>query len=361
MRTQAVWAGLLVVVTTLLGAALPASAPLYAQVYPGPDAGTIDEALDEANLKTGFAPRQLTQFEKARFSATIVYGTSTTPTLPTVKVAWSNEAELVAEDEDAFVIVPVTRSRQFLDQGTRRAGGGYTLTWTWTVTPLRAGEQTIILRIRPTVVVEQKEIADLADVNEPIAINVEVNPAKRRFDEVVMSAKEMVTEVPEVMIVGEEHDVSATMSMPGHAGTVTADIALAPAEDSAAVTISEASPQAFAPAVSTESPPGDGVSRRWTVIPEEAGQVRLLFTARVLGTAAEQQLEQDVPVTASARAVAPAPSFWETLQKPVLYLTPFVALAGMLLGLRTAWAKRHPRPQPDGPAQGAPPSDDTAP
>lgn len=336
-------AAVVVAVATLVALALPAVSPLYAQVYPGPDADTIDGALTEANLDTGFAPKQLTQFEKARFSATLIYGTAKDPALPTVKVAWSNKAGLAAQDEDAFVIVPITRSRQFLDEGSRRPGGGYELTWSWEVTPLVAGEQTLFLSIVPTVVVEGKTIPDLVDINDPIAVAVDVNPVKRDFDEVVMAAAAMESDLPEEMTVGEEYDVSAVMSMAGHADTVTADITLTPAQTSADVSIAEtsAAPQTATNVALAGPAPGDRLVRRWRVIPDETGQVDLVFTANVAGRAAEQNLEQDVPILSSSRAVEPGASVWEILKKPILYITPFVALLAMLFGLWTAWSKRH--------------------
>lgn len=334
-------AAVVVAAVTMLALGFPAASPLYAEVYPGPNADTVEEALTDANLESGFDSPAVTQFETATFRATIIYGTAANPDLPTVKIAWSNEAVLGAQDEGTFDIEPTSSSRLFLDGGTRRPAGGFELTWTWDVTPLVAGEQTLILSIRPTVVVEGTPIPDLANINEPIAVTVDVHPVKHDFDEVLSAAAAMETDVPDEMIVGEEYDVSASMSMAGHADTVSADIELTQAEGSAAVTIVEAAAEArpaahILPAASAD----ENLVRQWTVTSDEPGQVALVFTATVQGQVAEHGLEQAVPVQVSARATEPGPTFWEVLQRPVQYLAPFVALAIGVLGLWAAWKKR---------------------
>ena len=105
-------------------------APLR-NLYPGPDAHTVNEAITDASLDAKFESAPVTQYETATFRATVIYGTSSpNPDLPTVKVAWSNEAALAAQAEGTFDIGPTSASRQFLDAGTRRPNGGYELTWT---------------------------------------------------------------------------------------------------------------------------------------------------------------------------------------------------------------------------------------
>jgi hypothetical protein len=151
------------------------------------------------------------------------------------------------------------------------------------------------------------------------------------------------------------------MSMAGHADTVSADISLAQGETSADVTITEASaaPQAMTQVALTPSAPDSTVERKWTVIPDEPGQVHLVFTANVTGRAEDQDLQEDVPIPATARAVEPGASIWDTLQKPVLYLTPFAVLAATLFGLWKVWPKRQTAEAPadDGGADTPPPAD----
>lgn len=347
-------AAALVAAVTMLGLALPAAAPLYAQVYPGPDEKDLSRALTTANLETGFTPETVTQFEQVQFTATIIYGTAPTPSLPTVKVAYNNEALLAAQDDDTFLIEPTSRSRQYLDEGARRPGGGYQLSWTWDVTPLVSGDQSLVLRVVPNATVNGKAVRG-TDINEPIPVEVDVNPAARDFGDVVVAAGDMETDLPDEMTVGDEYDVSAAMSMAGHEDSVSAAITLSQGEDSADVTISPASAAPVtAMGLAPAAAPGDRLEQRWTVIPDEAGQVDLVFTAAVAGRAAEQELEQDVQVRASARAVEPGASFWDLLQKPVLYLTPFVGLALALITLRSSLAKRRAAAPAEGASAGGP-------
>jgi hypothetical protein len=338
-RRPGVRATLVVVAVTMLALAWPLGAPLYAEVYPGPDAGTVNEAITNAGLDARFDSEPITQFETATFRATVIYGTSS-PNLPTVKVAWSNEAQLAAETKDTFNIEPTSASRQFLDDGTRRPGGGYELTWTWNVTPIVAGKQTLILRILPIVVVEGQVVPGLIDVNKPIAVTVDVHPGQRDFDEAVKAAAEMKVQVPDEMIVGEKYDVSASMSLaPNHSGTLSVDIDLDKGEGSSAVTIVEAT---TAPAAARTALPTSGdesIVRRWTVVSDEPGQIALVFTATVTGHAAAQDLAGKVPKTASARATPRAPSPGEILQQAVQYFAPIVGLAGAVLALLMAWKK----------------------
>ena len=344
-KPRAVRAAVVVAIATLFALAVPGGSPLYAQIYPGPDAGSINEALGTAGLDLGggFTSTDITQFETTSYSATIVYGTAA-PGLPTVKIAWSNEARLAEQDQDTFEITPTSDSRRFLDSGTRRSDGGYELTWTWDVTPLVAGKQTLVLSILPTVVVEGQTIPDLANINKPIPVEVDVHPIKRDFDDVLTAAESMDLDVPDEMTVGEEHDVGASMSLAGHSDTVGADIELSKGEGSAAVTITKATaaarPTAHVASAASAASADDTIVRQWTVIPDEPGQVSLVFTATVEGQAEAHGLQQEVLKEESARATQPGPSFWELLQQPVLYIAPFVALAIGVLGLLAAWKKR---------------------
>jgi len=207
------------------------------------------------------------------------------------------------------------------------------------VSPLVAGEQKLIISIIPTVVVKGAVIPEFANINDTIEVTVDVHPVQHDFNEVLAAAQSMETDVPDKMTVGEEYDVSATFPLLGHGDTVSADIELAKSEDSADVTILELS-AAPAAANLVAASDTDSVVRRWTVIADEPGQVALVFTATVQGQAASQNLQQDVPVQASARATERGPSPLEVIQQPVQYLAPFVALALGLLALWAAWKKR---------------------
>jgi hypothetical protein len=333
-------AAVIAAAVTLLAMAWPLGAPLYAIVYPGPDAQTLNEAITDASLDARFEAEPITQFENATFMATVIYGTSSpNPGLPTVKVAWSNEAALAAQAENTFEIEPTSVSRQFLDEGTRRPNGGYELTWTWDVTPLVVGKQTLTVSILPTVVVEGEVVDGLLNINRPIAVTVDVHPVQHDFDEVLKAAAAMKTDIPRAMIVGDKYDISASVSLASHADTVTVDIDLGTSETSSSVTIVPASadPAAARMAPVTSS---DEVVRRWTVISKEPGQVDLVFTATVKGQAASHDLERKVPKTASTLATERGPSLWEIIKKPVEYTAPFVALALAILGLWGAWKKR---------------------
>ncbi len=364
-RKHSIRTAVLVAAVTLLAVAVPVGAPLYAAVYggpepgpgpqpgpgpePGPDPKTLAEALSEASLDAGFDSATVTQFETTTFRATVIYDTLLDPDLPTVQVAWSNQAVLTPAVEGAFTIVATSADRQFLDNGTSRPEGGFALTWTWDVTPLVAGEQTLTVSILPTVVIEGDEIDEAGDINQPIPVTVDVHPVVPDFQEVLTAAASMQTDMPDEMFVGEQYEISASMSLAGHADTVTADIQLTAAENSAAVRIAEAS-AAVEPAPAsagiraaahvTAAVPNDRFVKKWTVTVDEPGQVALVFTATLHGQAGIQELQQAVPVAASAPATQ-RPSFWETVQRPVLYISPFIAAAAGVLGLWAAWKKRN--------------------
>lgn len=341
-RGAAIRVALVVAAVTLLALIWPVGSALYAEVYPGPDAGSVKEAITDAGLDARFDAQPVTQYETTTFRAKVIFGTSS-PDLPTVKIAWSNEAQLAAQAEGTFEIVPTSASRQFLDASARRPNGGYELTWTWAVTPLVAGKQTLTVSILPTVVVEGKVIPDLLNINRPVPVTVDVHPVQHDVDEVLTAAAAMKTVVPNEMEVGKAYDVSASMSLLGHAATVSADIELAAAKDSSEVTIVAASGAPVAALIVLVASGEADVTRHWTVTSDKAGPVALVFTAKIKGQAAAHPLERTVEKTASARAVEPGPSFWDILQQPVLYVTPFVGLAAAVLGLWVAWKKRKSR------------------
>jgi hypothetical protein len=333
-----------VAAATLLALAVPVGAPLYADVYPSSNELNYDDAVDKANLQYGFEPPQVVQYETATFTATIIYGTAIDVDQPTVNVAFSNEAVLTAVEEGTFDIVPTSPSRRDLDEGTRREGGGYEMSWTWDVTPLLAGERQLTLQILPTVLIEGEVQENVANINEPIPVTVDVHPVQQEFDAVLVAAESMQTEIPEDMVVGEQYDVSASLSLAGETDLVTVDIQLAKAEGSADVTILEKPAAAAVVAYTGQASAVDQVVvRHWTVIPDEPGQVAFVFTATVEGVAGAKPLQGSVPNIQAVRATAPAPSFWDRIQQPVLYVTPFVVLAGGILALWAAWKRRSAR------------------
>lgn len=333
--THARWwrTGLIVAGATALAIALPTAAmPLYLAAYPDLDVDTFAEALIPADIDAGFGAAEVTQFETLPFHATLIYDAPVDdPELFTIQVAQSNAAALTAESPDAFAITPTSPSVMFLNAGTARPEGGFALTWTWDVTPLIAGEQKLNVQIIPQAFVNGVR-QELSDVNAPVAVTVQVHPAQVDFEEVVSSVAAMETDVPDDMTVGREHDVSATLSMAGNGDTVSADIGLTAAEDSVRVTILPAEAVARAAAGTADD---DVVERHWTVIPEEAGPVSLVFTVHVGGTAGSQELSRDVPRTIAARAEDPPEPVWEVIRGPVTVLGAIIAVITGAIGL---WA-----------------------
>ena len=234
--------------------------------------------------------------------------------LPTVQVAYANDATLSPQTGSQFTITPRTDSRQNLDEGTQRPDGGYSLTWSWTVVPRTSGRLTLILEIQPFVVVEGSPVTGLARRNKPISIQVEVNKVQREFDGVVASASNLSTALPEMLIVDD--DVAVTASLPLKPATlVRTDVVLRRAETSVPVTI-----------VPMTGSGADGVTRwRWRVTAAAPGPVDLVFDVRVRARAGDAPLDFTVPVHRSLKAAPPPASFWSNVQKPVLYLTPFIA------------------------------------
>jgi hypothetical protein len=341
-----------VAAATLISFAVPAVAPLYADVYPSGNAETFAQALSKANLVAGFAGDEVTQFEPAVFSATITYARAIDPGLPVIKVGESNEATLSSTDAAAFTIVPTSSSRQDLDtDGTPAHGGGYQLTWTWKVTPLKSGLQNLTLSIIPTVVVNgQVQPSTAESRNEPYSVTIRVNPAKQAFDDVVTTASSLHTHVPDQMVVGQEYDVSASLSLAGHGGGVHADIQLSAAPGSAGLTIRGATASGdsgVAQRVSAAAP--QTVTRHWTVVADKTGPIALVFTVTVDGRAGVQSLHKDVLQRASSRSVSPPPTVWDIVRAPIDYLGPFVSLTGGVIAIGATitgaawWKKRSGR------------------
>jgi hypothetical protein len=331
------WGGaaVLVILATLLGAGSSVPGGLYSQVYPGPGSNVVEtgesfeSALTEAVLDTQWDAEALTQYVPAYFTATIIYGKRFSGRPPTIKVAYENDASLRSQQGE-FEISSTTPTRQYLDEGTRRADGGFELTWEWKVIPLQSGSLSLELEIQPVIQIGT-ERTDLQKRNKPIPINVDVHPNKKALDDVVNAAKELEITHPHTFTEGEEATVEASLSLEGHEDVVQANIDLARVQGSVPATIRSAG----------HSQSGDQVISRWSVTPATPGPVDLLFTVMLSARAGEQPLTTEVPLHRSVTADPAPPSLWERLQTPVLWLTPFVALIGGMLGIRAALARRH--------------------
>jgi hypothetical protein len=280
----------------------------------------------------------------ARFTATIVYGGKTLPNRPIIDVAFANDASL-KPSRGKFEITPITDTRQYLNQGTKRRGGGFQLAWRWEVVPRQSGSLSLLLTIEPVVILRGSSRQDLAQRNKPIRINVRVHPNIQALAEVSSAAQELQINYPKRLVVGEQAKVDASLPLKGHQDNVKADITLDRDEGSVPATIQ--------PTESSQD--GDQLVRRWLVTPAEEGPVDMLFTVKLSAQAGDQPLNDQVVLHRSVSAEPAPPSLWDRLQTPVTWLAPFVALAGGLLGLRAAWRKRRP------PAGGnAEPADDDA-
>jgi hypothetical protein len=327
----------LVVLVTLLGAAAPTAGQLYKQVYPGRDTvvvepgKSIEGALTKASLDTRFDVEPLTEDEPAHFTATIVYGGKNLPNRPVIDVAFANDARLKPA-KGKFEITPVTDTRQYLDQGSKRRGGGFQLAWEWEVVPRQSGSLALLLTIEPVVILRGSSRQDLAQRNKPIRINVKVHPNVQALAEVSSAAQQLQVGVPERLVVGEQASVDASLPLKGHQDTVKAEIALDRDEGSVPATIQQAE----------SAQGGDELVRRWLVTPAAEGPVDLRFTVKLSTEAGDQPLQDEVVVQRSVNAELAPPSFWDRIQAPVTWLGPFVALAGGLLGLWVALRKRRP-------------------
>ena len=340
------WSGAttLVVLVTLLGAAAPMSRQLYRQVYPNRESAviepgkSIESALTKASLDTEFDVEPLTEDVPVRFTATIVYGGKTRPNRPTIDVAFANDADL-KPSRGKFEITPITDTRQYLNQGTRLRGGGFELAWSWEVVPRQSGSLALLLTIEPVVIVPGVSRRDLAQRNQPIRINVRVHPNVQALAEVSSAAQQLRINIPKRLVVGEQAKVDAFLPLQGHQDSVKADITLDRDEGSVPATIE--------PAGSSQD--GDQLVRRWLVTPAEEGPVDMLFTVKLSAQAGDRPLTDQVVLVRSVSSEPPPPSIWERVQAPVLWLAPFVALAGGLLALRGTWRRRRSRADDAGP------------
>jgi hypothetical protein len=329
-------ATVLVVLVTLVGAAVPAAGELYRQVYPGPDSGvvepgkSIERALTRASLETGFDAEPLTEGVRAVFTARIFY-VKTKPGRPTIKVGYANDADLKVL-KGKFEITRLTDSRQYLDEGTKRLGGGFELAWKWEIVPRESGLSVLELQIQPVVILKGSSRKDLAVRNKPIRIDVKVHPNNKALAEVLSAARELRIDHPDRLFVGEQAKVEASLPLKGHRDTVKADIALVRDEGSVSATVEAVEP----------SQDQDKFVGSWLVTPAAEGSVDLLFTVKLSTQAGDLPLMDEVILRRSVRAEPAPPSFWERLQAPVTWLAPFVALVTGVLAIRAGWRRRHP-------------------
>jgi hypothetical protein len=272
---------------------LPGTNGLYARTYPvQPE--VISRAVAEAALDAGFEREPLEQYVPTTFSATIIYDTVLPPDLPTVNVAYSNEATLKG-DADEFVIRPLTDSRQNLDEGAARAGGGLELTWSWQVEAMLPGSKVLILEIQPLVLVNGRLLQDVERRNKPIPVEVEVNRNQKALDDTAAAIRRSLEtpspspappsldlQLPGELTVGRETEVSAALDL-GDAGRLVSGQVVLPdvADDGITVYRLAAS--------------NDGRSV-WTVEPDEPGSVALEFAVELTSQAGERALSASIPV-----------------------------------------------------------------
>jgi hypothetical protein len=333
------WAGALVLVGfgTLFGVATPAAGELYLRVYPPVDSEivgqgkSLEHALTVAGIETRWSQEPITEGIPTVFAATISYDMPA-PGRPIIKVAYANDSDLGVTQGKAQ-ISRITDRRQNLDEGSRRPGGGFQLSWKWEVVARQSGALALNLQIQPVLVVIGSDRSDLAVRNKPIRISVRVNPNRTELQQVSAAAENAQLSLPGKMVVGREAEITALFSLEGFGNHVKARLSL----DRDA----KSKPAVIEPG----SLVGDKnhLAGRWRVIPAEEGPLDLVFTLALSTRAGDQPVSQQVTLRRSLRVDPVPPSLWDRLQIPVLFVTPFVALAATLYGLRTpisgAWGR----------------------
>jgi hypothetical protein len=326
-RSRGVRAGTLItLLSAFLAVTLPSSTALYESVYPTIESSitnNIKSALATAALRIRWSAKPLVQYEPVKFSATIIYDVTPPSNLPTVKVAYANDATLRPEHRRDFAVSSLTGEHRTLDQGIPRRGGGYALTWSWQVVPLSTGPRTLFLDIDPYVVVNGRLLTGLARINQTIRIKVAVNKRKVQFDHVVAAASHLTTRLPDEMTADKTSDVSASLPVPANS-TVSAEIDLSRGPDSIDATITPVSQI-------TRQGRTNGA---WKVTPTEHGSVDLVFTVHVRGHAGQKSLDRAVTVSRSVTAKKPRESIWDFFGKPVGF---FTSLAGLIAAVIGAW------------------------
>lgn len=339
---------LAVMVVTVTAVAVPVAAPLYATTYPTAPGG-LDKLLTEAALHVGFDEEPLVQYRPTRFSATVVYAAPIPSGVPTVSIAYENDAHLKAPKRE-FRISPLTDSRQNLGEATVREDGARSLTWSWEVEPLVAGRRTLILEIQPFVLVDGKTVPDVQHRNKPIPVEVRVHRNERALDLVSAEirqdiddpagAQRLVVDVPDETTAGRGTAVSAELNLGDTDDVLSADIDVSRRDGSVPLTITPG-------AAETE----DGVVRRtWTVTPEEVGTASLLFDVKLTSSAGQHELQD---VVSLQRDIRVNQTLWQS----------FVALAaaiGVILAAMVSffvlWDRRRRRQSGNGSRERADPS-----
>jgi hypothetical protein len=332
---------------TLAALVLPGTNGLYARTYPvQPE--VISRAVAEAALDAAFEREPLEQYVPTTFSATIIYDTALPRELPTVNVAYSNEATLKG-DPDEFVIRPLTDSRQNLDEGAARAGGGFQLTWSWQVEAMLPGSKILILEIQPLVLVNGRLLRDVERRNKPIPVEVEVNRNQKALDDTAAAIRRSLEEpspsqappsldirLPGELTVGRATEVSAGLDL-GDAGRLVSGQVVLPdvADDGIAVD-----------RLATSS---DGRSV-WTVEPDEPGSVALEFAVELTSQAGERTLSASIPVH---RELQVEDTWLNRLSGTAAKVTALLALLATALAL---WDRRRRNRKPT--AGVAPPGDE---
>ncbi len=331
-----------VAVTMAVSATLVSTSPLYAATYPSKDSnqlssedfiGRYKDALTTAQVVTSTDPGVVVQDERSRLTATLVLGfeDDEKDPAPTVQVAWDNDASLRAAEDAAVEVSPTGPVAKTLEECRPRPGGGCGVSWTWTIVPRKAGEQILLLTVRPRVFIDGRLAEDFQRRNEDIPITVEVHPARAAFDMATASLDELVLDVPDEATSGQPYVVTAhfPMSWPD-ADVVAADLVLAP---------TPGSPPALVTPVSG-SAGGDEVTRSWRVTPSGDGVLTLSVTATVSARAGDIPLERTVTRSVSLPV---APTFWDSVDARVKWLGGVVGLVLGLIGLWTAASRLRSR------------------
>jgi len=332
---------LVVMFTTLFAAATPAVADLYRLVYPTPPppqpgSNYVDnigeayrQAMKTAKVSYGFdgRPPALVENTAATFSATVsIVPLVNIPPSSQIQVAYENEASLKSncQPKCQFDIDPSTSVRKSF-QGTNQ------ITWQWTVTPRALGSHRLILEIQPILYVSGSSRNDFNKINQPISVAVKVHPHHAAYLAVVADAQQLQPKVPNHFTVGEKSKVTATLPLDGHGQLVQTDIRLSTDSGSVPATVEQ---------VQRKSSTPTSVEREWEVTPDQSGPVNLAFDVEAQTQSGDQPLSETVRIRRSIQANDPPPSLWSRLQAPVLWATPFLALAATALTIWTMMRRR---------------------